>query len=201
MLCQALIRSPLWFLDRRASVCSLSVKTDCISASLGWKGCLCLRRLEVDLGLFPQRLEILKTLARLQENITCNSVCGEEDTMCQPSAATGSAAKPDRVTYLGFPWATTPGAILGQLKIQIACGGSAGNRTYSAAVFWYACHAYKDQNSIPRWKKTNMWHRASWGCATSAWFLELHGMCHKERRANYSHSAIRSGDLWIFFKS
>lgn len=55
--------------------------------------------------------------------------------MCQPSVATGPAGKPDRVTYLGFPWAPTPGALLGQQEIQIAGGGSSGNRTYRAAVF------------------------------------------------------------------
>ena len=90
---------------------------------------------EVGLGLFPRCMEILKTLARLQENITCGSVCGEEGTVCQPSVAAWPAGKPDRVTYLGFPCAPTPGALLGQQEIQIACGGSAGNRTYSAAVF------------------------------------------------------------------
>lgn len=80
-------------------------------------------------------MEILKTLARPQENITCGSVCGEEDTVCQPSVATGPAGKPDRVTYLGLPCATTPEVVLGQQEIQIACGGSAGNRTYTAVVF------------------------------------------------------------------
>lgn len=79
-------------------------------------------------------MEILKTLAWLQKNITCGNVCGEEDTVCQPSVATGPAGKPDRVTYLGFPCAPTPGALLGQREIQIACGGSAGNRTYRTAV-------------------------------------------------------------------
>lgn len=79
-------------------------------------------------------MEILKTLAVLQENITCGSACGEEGTMCQPSVATATAGKLDRVTYLGFPCAAATGTLLGQQEIQIACGGSAGNRIYSAAV-------------------------------------------------------------------
>lgn len=89
---------------------------------------------ESDLGLFPKGMEILKTLAWLQENITCGSVCGEEGTLCQPSVATGSAGKPDRITYLGFPCAPTPGVLLGQQEMQIVCGGFAGNRTYCTAV-------------------------------------------------------------------
>lgn len=56
---------------------------------------------ELGLGLFPQCMEILKRLARLQENITCGSVSGEEDSVCQPSVATGTTREPDRLTYLG----------------------------------------------------------------------------------------------------
>lgn len=100
-------------------------------------------------------MEILKTLAWLQKNITCGNVCGEEDTVCQPSVATGPAGKPDRVTYLGFPCAPTPGALLGQREIQIACGGSAGNRTYRTAVLWNACHVYKEQNPTPGWNNNH----------------------------------------------
>lgn len=130
MLWRALILSPLCFLDRSALVCLLSVEADYISARL--KRPLVFQN--VGLGLFPQYMEILKTLAWHQENITCGSVCGEEDTVCQPSVATGLTGKPDRVTYLGFPCATTPGAVLGLQEIEIACGGSAGYRAYSAAV-------------------------------------------------------------------
>lgn len=108
------------FLDRRALVCSPSKKADCISGGL--KRPLVFR--EGGLRLFPRCVEIFKTLAPLQENITCGSVCGKEEPVCQPSVAAGPAGKPDRVTYLGFPCATTPGTALGQQEIQIAGGGS-----------------------------------------------------------------------------
>lgn len=94
-------------------------------------------------------MEIIKTLAWLQENITCGSVCGEEGTVCQPSVVTGPEGRPDRVTYLGFPCAATPGTRLGSQEIQIASGGSIRNRTCRAAVLKNARHVYKDQNSTP----------------------------------------------------
>lgn len=101
-------------------MCSPSKKADYISGGLK-------RPLVFQEGgprLFPQRVEIFKTLAPLQENITCGSACGREEPVCQPSAAAGPAGKPDRLTYLGFPCATTPGTALGQQEIQIASGGS-----------------------------------------------------------------------------
>lgn len=106
--------------DRRVSVCSPSNKADYISGGL--KRPLVFQ--EGGTRLFPQRVEIFKRLAPLQENITCGSACGEEEPVCQPSAAAGPAGEPDRLTYLGFPCATTPGTALGQQEIQIASGGS-----------------------------------------------------------------------------
>lgn len=117
---QAPIRVPFSFLDRSVLVCSPSKKADYISGGL--KRPLVLQ--EGGLRLFPQCVEIFKTLAPLQENITCGSVCGKEEPVCQPSVTTGPAGKPDRVTYLGFPCATTLGTALGQQEIQIATGGS-----------------------------------------------------------------------------
>lgn len=117
---QAPILTPFCFLDRRVLVCSTSKRADYISGGL--KRPLVFQ--EGGLRLFPQCVEIFKTLAPLQENITCGSVCGKEEPVCQPSVAAGPAGKLDRVTYLGFPCATTLGTALGQQEIQIASGGS-----------------------------------------------------------------------------
>lgn len=135
------------FLDRRVLVCSPSKKADYISGGLK-------RPLVFQEGgprLFPQCVEIFKTLAPLQENITCGSVCGKEEPVCQPSAATGPAGKPDRVTYLGFPCATTLGTALGpagdpncQWRFLLEIEPS---------VSWYACQAYRAQNSTHGWKR------------------------------------------------
>lgn len=114
------ILSPFCFLDRRALVCSPSKRQTTLA--VGWKDRLCFRREAC--AFFLSAWKFLKTLARLQENITCGSVCGKEEPVCQHAVAAGPARKPDRVTYLGFPCATTLGTALGQQEIQIASGGS-----------------------------------------------------------------------------
>lgn len=129
MLWQALILSPLWFQDRRALVCLMSVKADKISAALGWKDRLYFRIWDFSLKAwkFLKHWHDFRKALPVAVFVVKRAHCA---SIQWPLGLQGSLT----VTYLGFQSEPTPGAPFGQQEMQIVCRGSAGNRTYCTRV-------------------------------------------------------------------